>query len=182
LGEYRGLVLGSGHCRISFVSPCTTSPSLALRSALVAAIRHPRPYRVQVPIDPTPYLSTAVLTSAALVAIIGGLLVAKFVGLDSDQRTVRKVIKDATERRDLARNRARSARKDVLRWDAGEFFKKQEIVKAVVDYSVMSPDKLVQIARWPHSPDELAPFAAEAMGVSFQVCKPLQRVITHCGQ
>jgi hypothetical protein len=34
---------------------------------------------VCVPVDPTPFLSTVVLTSAAFVAIVGGLFVAKFV-------------------------------------------------------------------------------------------------------
>ena len=40
--------------------------------------------------DPNLFLSTIAAVSAALVAIIGGLLVARFVGLDSDQRTSRR--------------------------------------------------------------------------------------------
>jgi hypothetical protein len=42
-----------------------------------------------VPVDPAPFLSTVILASAAFVAIVGGLLVARFVGLDSDQQTMR---------------------------------------------------------------------------------------------
>lgn len=55
-------------------------------------IAHPDASGAHVTIDPTPFLSTIVATSAALVTIIGGLLVAKFVGLDADQRTTRKVL------------------------------------------------------------------------------------------
>ena len=122
---------------------------------------HPEVYGVHVPTDPAPFLSTIVATSAALVAIIGGLLVARFVGLDSDQRGSRKVLADAAERLEVARGRARSSWRNVLRWDAGDFFRTRAIVKAVVDDGVVSPDELMQMASWSHAPDELAPFAAE---------------------
>lgn len=72
------------------------------------------------PIDPTPFLSTIVLTSAALVAIIGGLLIAKFVGLDTDQRVSRKLIADATGRLKDARERAQEAEQQVLQREAEE--------------------------------------------------------------
>ena len=68
------------------------------------------------PTDPTPFLSTIVTTSAALVAIIGGLLVAKFVGLDSEERSSRKVVADAAERLEVARTREQVAWREVLRW------------------------------------------------------------------
>jgi len=129
---------------------------IALRGDQVSGV-----YGVQVATDPTPFLSTIVATSAALVAIIGGLLVARFVGLDSDQRGSRKVLADAVERLEVARGRARGAWQNVLRWDASDFFRTRAIVKAVLDNGVVSPDELMRIASWSHAPDELAPFAAE---------------------
>lgn len=111
------------------------------------------------PTDPTPFLSTIVATSAALVAIIGGLLVARFVSLDSDQRASRKILTDAAERLEVAKGRAESARQNVLRWEADEFFRRREVVRAVVDTGVTSADELVKMAYWPYAPDELAPFA-----------------------
>jgi hypothetical protein len=56
--------------------------------------------------DPAPFLSTVVLASAGLVAIVGGLLVARFVSLDSEQRGSRKVLADTRERLESARRRA----------------------------------------------------------------------------
>lgn len=108
--------------------------------------------------DPTPFLSTIVATSAALVAIIGGLLVARFVGLDSDQRGSRKVLTDADDRLMLARTRERAAWQEVLRWDADEFFNSRTVVKAIVDQGVTSVDDLTRIASWRHTPAELDPF------------------------
>jgi hypothetical protein len=87
----------------------------AFRSSHLAAGR-PAASGVHVIIDPSPFLTTVVTTSAALVAIIGGLLVAKFVGLDSDQRTSRKILTAARERLELARRRAQKAWHDILRW------------------------------------------------------------------
>jgi hypothetical protein len=52
--------------------------------------------------DPTPYLSTMTATSAALVSIIGGLLVARFVGLDSEHQGAQKLVAEAEARLALA--------------------------------------------------------------------------------
>jgi len=111
--------------------------------------------------DPTPFLSTIVVTSAALVAIIGGLLVARFVSMDSDQRTSRKILTDARERLGLARRRAQAAWHAILRWDAEGFFATPQVVEAVLDKGVVSPAELIRIASWSHEPDELAPFVME---------------------
>jgi hypothetical protein len=71
-----------------------------------------------VPVDPAPFLSTVILASAALVAIVGGLLVTRFVGLDSDQQTSRKLLADASDRLAIARKRAEVARQNLIRWSA----------------------------------------------------------------
>lgn len=115
-------------------------------------------------IDPAPFLSTIITTSAALVAIIGGLLVARFVSLDSDQRTSRKILTSARERLELARRRAQAAWGDILRWDADDFFSTPGAIEAVIDQGAASPAELMRIASWPHEPDELAPFVTEVAG------------------
>ena len=112
-------------------------------------------------IDPTPFLSTVVTVSAALVAIIGGLLVAKFVGLDADQRASRKILTDARDRRDVARRRAQEAWQAILGWDAEGFFATPEVIEAVVDKGIVSPTELMRMGRWSHDAAEMAPFATE---------------------
>jgi hypothetical protein len=114
-----------------------------------------------VTIDPAPFLSTIITTSAALVAIIGGLLVARFISLDSDQRASRKILTGARERLELARRRAQAAWGGILRWDAGGFFSTPEVIEAVLDKGVTSPTELMRMASWEHEPDELAPFVTE---------------------
>lgn len=57
-----------------------------------------RRYLIGMGSDPGTFLSTIILASAGLVAIIGGLLVARFVGLDTDERSNRRVLMDAASR------------------------------------------------------------------------------------
>lgn len=157
---------GPAQCPIPLTSPCTTflnTLTTALRSTHLATA-HPDTSGAHVTIDPTPFLATIVTTSAALVAIIGGLLVAKFVGLDTDQRASRQILTGARERLERARRRVRAAWEDILRWDAGDFFDTAEVVEAVLDKGVASPTELMRIASWPHEPDELTPFVTEVAG------------------
>ena len=75
-------------------------------------------YGVQVPTDPTPFLATVVGTSVTLAAIVGGLLVARFVSIDSDQRTNRRVLADAHERLGAARDCVAAARREMAKHGA----------------------------------------------------------------
>jgi hypothetical protein len=84
-----------------------------------------------VPVDPAPFLSTVILASAALVAIVGGLLVARFVGLDSDQQTSRKLLGDAEDRLTIATKRATLAREDLARWHAEDFLDENDVAEAL---------------------------------------------------
>jgi hypothetical protein len=84
-----------------------------------------------VPVDPAPFLSTVILASAALVAIVGGLLVARFVGLDSDQQTSRKLLADAEDRLTIAIRRAALAREDLTRWDVEDFLDENDVAAAL---------------------------------------------------
>jgi hypothetical protein len=48
-------------------------------------------------------------------------MVARFVGLDSDQQTSRKLLADAADRLEIARRRAAAAQQTLLRWRALDF-------------------------------------------------------------
>jgi hypothetical protein len=72
--------------------------------------------------DPTPFLSTIAAVSATLVAIIGGLLVARFVSLDSEQQGAQQLLDNASGRLLTAQNRAGDARKRLRSWQINDFF------------------------------------------------------------
>jgi hypothetical protein len=107
-------------------------------------------------------LSTVILASAALVAIIGGLLVARFVGLDSDQQTTGRVLREADGRLNAARRRAEEDQEDLLRWDALDFLMQQDVLDAmaqgVSDLTVLKP-----LARTRLTDQKLQPFVASVM-------------------
>jgi hypothetical protein len=97
----------------------------------MAIFPDPSGYGSRVPVDPAPFLSTVILASAALVAIVGGLLVARFVGLDSDQQTSRKLLADAEDRLAIATKRAASARQDLIRWHVEDFLDHDDVAMAL---------------------------------------------------
>jgi hypothetical protein len=105
------------------------SQNQVLAAASVAVCRGG--YGDDVPVDPAPFLSTVILASAALVAIVGGLLVARFVGLDSDQQTSRKLIADATDRLTTARRRADAACQALIRWRAQDLLDENDVAWAI---------------------------------------------------
>lgn len=152
------------------MAECAFSPSgsVAVRRALLTwegIISAPadscRTYGVVVTIDPTPFLATVVGTSATLAAIVGGLLVARFVTIDSDQRTSRKVLADARERLDAARDRASAAWRAVLDWDADDFFWSSRVTKAIGSGVTETLD-LVRAEDWEHGEEALKPYAEQA--------------------
>jgi hypothetical protein len=114
-----------------------------------------------VPTDPTPFLATVVGTSATLAAIVGGLLVARFVTIDSDQRTSRKVLADARERLDAARARASTAWRAILDWDARGFFRSSRVSEAISN-GLTEPSDLMRAEDWAHGEDDLRPYAEQA--------------------
>jgi hypothetical protein len=98
-----------------------------------------------------------------LAAIVGGLLVARFVSIDSDQRTSRKVLADARERLDAARARAAAAWREILDWDADDFFWSPKVVDAIAR-GVTAPRDLMRLEDWRHNEDDLRPYAEQATG------------------
>jgi hypothetical protein len=110
--------------------------------------------------DPAPFLSTIITASAGLVAIIGGLLVARFVSLDSDQRSSRKIIGEARDRLDSARQRAKDAHDTRLDWHARVFF--HGPVLSAVGEGFSDPAELMRLDDdWPFTMQELKPYATE---------------------
>ena len=108
--------------------------------------------------DPALFLSTIILASAGLVAIIGGLLVARFVSLDSDQRGSRKVMSEARERLNSAQQRAKDARDSRVDWHAGLFF--QGPVLRAIGEGTSDPAELMRLNDdWPLTRQELQPYA-----------------------
>jgi hypothetical protein len=73
--------------------------------------------------DPTPFLATIAGVSATFVAIIGGLLVARYVTLDSEQQGAQHLLDDANARLKTARKRAKQARQNLYSWDVNSFFR-----------------------------------------------------------
>jgi hypothetical protein len=82
--------------------------------------------------DPTPFLSTIAATSAAMVAIVGGLLVARFVTIASEQEGTEQLLNNAQARLESARRRERTVRDRLHNWDVNDFFK-FKMVRAVCD-------------------------------------------------
>lgn len=119
--------------------------------------------------DPTPYLSTMTGTSAALVSIVGGLLVARFVGLDSEQQGAQKLMDDAEERLRIARRRAEEAKSDVMRWDADGFLRNLKVLQAIKG-GTTEIAQLRELADSSLGDAELAPFVAEVAG-EFQAAR-----------
>ena len=112
--------------------------------------------------DPTPYLSSMTATSAALVAIVGGLLVARFVGLDSEQQGAQRLVDEAEERLELARRRAAEARLVVTRWEATDFLEDPRVLDAVMN-GVTGLDQLREVADCPVEDADLAPILVEVI-------------------
>jgi hypothetical protein len=110
--------------------------------------------------DPAPFLSTVVAASATLAAIIGGLLVARFVSLDSDQRGSRKVLADARGRLDAATERAKAAARDVVRFDAVALFGAGDVL-AMIERGITTADALMRGRGWEHDEADLESYASE---------------------
>lgn len=70
-------------------------------------------------------------TSASLVAIVGGLLVARFVGLDSAQQGADRVLADVRERLVTAQARATAAGDRLLRLQAQDFLEDAKVLNAI---------------------------------------------------
>jgi hypothetical protein len=81
--------------------------------------------------DPTPFLSTITGASAGLVAIIGGLLVNRFVGIDSEQQGAQALLDQAEERLRIAGARAKEARQAWEAFEVAEFLDEPDVLQRI---------------------------------------------------
>lgn len=102
--------------------------------------------------DPAPFLSTIAASSAAMVAIIGGLLVARFVTLQSEQEGAQRVLDDAEARLGKARDRATEAADRWYDWRVGEFFGRD--VRDAIGKGTTDIAALRRIGGWTSLSDE----------------------------
>jgi hypothetical protein len=128
-------------------------------------------------IDPTPLLSTIASSSAGLVAIVGGLLVARFVTLDSEQQGAQRVLDDAEARLATARQRAGKATGRVLRWDAWDFLSNRSVMEAINE----GVEDLAELRRRGDATrltdEELQPFLREVRGELARAHEVLEGVV-----
>jgi hypothetical protein len=114
--------------------------------------------------DPTPFLSTIAGSSSGLVAIVGGLLVARFVSLDSEQEGAQRVLDDAEARLATARQRAQEAADRLYRRDARDLLYDRNVMQAILE-GVTDLAELRRRGEDTRLTDEqLAPFVEEIRG------------------
>lgn len=88
-------------------------------------------HKVSTVTDPAPFLATIAGVSATMVAIIGGLLVARFVTLDGEQQGAQQLLDGAAGRLAIAQKRADEARQRLWRWQIDDFFDGEVLERAV---------------------------------------------------
>ncbi|MEV0068820.1 MULTISPECIES: hypothetical protein [unclassified Amycolatopsis] len=111
--------------------------------------------------DPTPFPSTVTGASAGLVAIVGGLPVNRFVGLDSEQQGAQAVLEHAEQRLATARARARDARQEWTLFWIADFLANADVL-AAIQAGTRQMDVLVSTV------DVLNPLTASELQPHFQ--------------
>jgi hypothetical protein len=81
--------------------------------------------------DPTPFLATITGSSATMVAIVGGLLVARFVSIESEQEGAQQLLDDAKGRLSTAERRSKDAQDRLYAWDVNAFFIEKTIQEII---------------------------------------------------
>src|SRR3569833_203336 len=110
MGERTSVALACGR------STRGRGPPPASRSTSLAALSGATVFGMT---DPTPFLSTAIQTSAGMVAIVGGLQVARFISLESEQLG--------------AEQRARNEKRTLRRYEAEDFLDHHEVLRAIAE-------------------------------------------------
>lgn len=110
--------------------------------------------------DPTTFLSTITGASVTLVAIVGGLLVARFVGLDSEQRGAAKALTEAEGTLATAQRRASEAWTRLVRREARETLTDDYVIEAI-KRGVSDPREVRRLSDTWLDDETLAPLIAE---------------------
>ena len=134
-------------------------------------------YSSPVTTDPTPFLSTMTGTSASLVAIVGGLLVARYVGLDSAQQGAEQVLNDARDRLRTAQARAAKAADNLVRFDADRFLGDSRVLNAINAGTTDVTELLTQGPPTPLTVEQLRPFLDDVAGEFIEAKAMLETTI-----
>jgi hypothetical protein len=114
--------------------------------------------------DPTPFLSTLTGASAGLVAIIGGLLVNRFVGLDSEQLGAQVVLDQAEQRLAIARDREADAQRDWEAFEAHDFLRDSDVLAAIHSGTSDAAElKRIPDVSTPLTAEQLQPYVQEVV-------------------
>ncbi|PXY16623.1 hypothetical protein [Prauserella muralis] len=119
------------------------------------------------PTDPAPFLAAVIGASAGLVAIIGGLLVNRFIGLDSEQQGAQRILDDAISRRGLVKQRADQTAKALRDFEAHDFLDDDDVfdgiaqgkIKAAAIRPLGAPTDLTDDELQPYLDDLVAEYA-----------------------
>lgn len=135
-------------------------------------------YRVAVA-DPSTFLSTVTASSAGMVAIVGGLLVARFISLESEQQGAQRLVEEAEGRLRKARERADEAADELRQYEAARFLNQRDVLEAIADGN-LEVDELRRIGgECPLTDDELSPFISGYRTEFETAAKALDSAIDH---
>jgi hypothetical protein len=119
--------------------------------------------------DPAPLLSTIAASSATMVAIVGGLLVARFVTIDSEQQGAQRLLDDAKNRLDTAKSREQEVR-ERLKWrDISDFFD-DKVIQAIGE-GLANIDTLREVGGYTSLTDEELTETVQAIAAEFETAR-----------
>jgi hypothetical protein len=159
-------------CPAKYSAPLT-APTIG---AATSAVR-PMGYCLQMATDPAPFLSTIAGSSSGLVAIVGGLLVARFVSLDSEQAGAQRVLDDAEARLLTARQRVQEAADRLLRRDARDLLYNRDVIQAILEGVTDLAELRRQGQDTRLTDEQLAPFVEEIRGELAHASQVLEEAI-----
>lgn len=90
------------------------------------------------PSDPSALLETTTGATAGLVAIIGGMLVSRYIGLESEQQGAQRSLKALHARLMAARERADKAREELVTQEHDSLVKDEEVRNAIFKSTTIS--------------------------------------------
>jgi len=114
----------------------------------------------QVPADLTAFLSTIAGVTGAIVAIVGGLLVSRYIGIESEQQGVDRLLDDAISRQAIAHSRRYEAKRDYHRHLACEYFDHGDVAGAIL--AGWEADQLLKEFNCTLTAEGLQPYLDEA--------------------
>jgi len=117
-------------------------------------------------IDPSWLPSTVAQSTAALVAIVGGFMVSRFISIDSEMAGARRRLEEAQERYDAMLERKTRAEEALTRRTAREFLTDRQRIESLLSSDGMSTaEQLLDEEDCGLSVEQLRPHLEEAVAV-----------------